>query len=120
MNVEKCVSECDSIKFLGYIFSAGKITPNPDLASKIANASRPSSLKELESFLGLANFYGRFIPNFAVICAPLYELKSSKLDFEWSESCQSAFETLKNHLVSEPVLRPFQRVSILLSLSMPQ
>ena len=70
------------MKFLGYIFSEGKISPNPELVDKIAKADRPVNIKELESFLGLANFYGRFVLNFAALCSPLYELKSRKDDFE--------------------------------------
>ena len=62
------------------------------------------SPKELRSFLGLTNFYRCFVHNYADIAAPLTDLTSSKVTFTWSPQHQKAFETLRQTLVSPPIL----------------
>ena len=64
----------------------------------------PNNAKELRSFLGLANFYRRFVQNFAEIAAPLTELTSNKLPYTWTTKHQQAFKTLHKALTSPPVL----------------
>ena len=106
VNRAKCVLSADSLKFLGFIFSKDGIKPDPSLTSKIADADIPQNAKELASFLGLATYYGRFIPNFAKICAPLHEAKQGK-DFRWTQTCEENFNLLKRKLTSTPLLQPF-------------
>ena len=64
----------------------------------------PKSPKELRSFLGLTNFYRHFVRDYADIAAPLTDLTSSKVTFTWSPRHQKAFETLRQALVSPPIL----------------
>ena len=64
----------------------------------------PQNTKELRSFLGLANFYRNFVPGFAELSAPLTQLTSSKATFTWEAKHQLAFDTLKQSLMSPPVL----------------
>ena len=107
-NKEKCVSATDSLKFLGFIFSESGIQPDPEMTQKIRGLEPPSSPKELASFLGLVTYYGRFIPEFAEICAPLHNAKKvDTADFEWTDECDRSFTRLKEELVSSPVLQPF-------------
>lgn len=61
-------------------------------------------MKVVQSFLGLANFYRRFIPKFAHIAAPLHELTGNTGTFTWEEKQQEAFKTLKKALISPPIL----------------
>ena len=70
-----------------------------------------SLVKEVKSFLGLVNFYHRFLPNFAVVARPLTALRLDKkpktpVPFQWSSECQSAFQKAKELLVTAPVLHP--------------
>ena len=108
VNEKKCIEESDSLTFLGFVFSNAGIKPDPSLLRKISEMPVPRNARELASFLGLVNYYGRFIKNFAALCAPLYSLKkSNELDFSWSEQCQTSFQALKEALLAEPVLSPF-------------
>lgn len=71
---------------------------------KVSNWPIPTSCKELQQFLGLVSYYCRFIRNFAKICQPLHQLTEKNRSFVWSQSCQEAFNTLRQSLVSAPIL----------------
>jgi len=72
----------------------------------IVNWEPPKSVPALRSFLGLASYYHKFIKNFAKIATPLTNLlKKSVVTYEWEETCDEAFETLKGILVKAPVLK---------------
>ena len=71
----------------------------------IAKAPTPSNLRELRSFLGLLNYYGKFIPNLATIIHPLNTLLSTGNKWEWNVECVKAFELIaKSQLMSAQVL----------------
>ena len=78
----------------------------PDLSKVevVKNFPTPVNLKELKSFLGLANYYRRFIKGFSEIASPLNALTKKGVKFCWSESCAVAFDRLKRTLISAPVL----------------
>jgi hypothetical protein len=73
----------------------------------------PTSVHQIRSFLGLAGYYRRFIPNFSRIAKPMTELLKKGVKFSWNEKCEEAFHTLRAHLTTAPVLaqpdtsRPF-------------
>jgi len=104
INERKCVMEAREIRFLGYKLSKNGVSPDSDLIQKVLDLEEPRDLKELSSFLGLVNFYGRFISNFSDKLAPLLELRKSRA-FEWKDQHQSAFERLKSDLAASPVVR---------------
>ena len=64
----------------------------------------PKKVKDIRSFLGLANYYRRFIKNFASIASPLTALLRKNAKFQWTVECQNAFDTLKQALISGPIL----------------
>jgi hypothetical protein len=65
---------------------------------------RPSSVSEIQSFLGLAGYYRRFVPNFSSIAKPLTRLLEKGVLFVWSSDCEVSYQTLKNKLVDAPIL----------------
>jgi hypothetical protein len=71
INLEKCVFGVESIDFLGHRVSAAGVAPLPDHVEAVTKFPRPSTVKELQGFLGLVNFYRRFIPAAASILKPL-------------------------------------------------
>jgi len=68
------------------------------------NWPTPTNVTELQSFLGLASYYWRFICRFAEVAEPLHCLQEKAISFQWSEQHNSAFEILKRRLSSAPVL----------------
>ena len=74
----------------------------------VKEQSVPTKIKEVESFLGFANFYWQFIKNFSHTVRPLNELKEKK-EWNWTEEHQRAFEELKDKIMSQPVLSLLKR-----------
>lgn len=88
---------CKSLSFLGHVVSRGILMPEEDKVLKLKNTLPPKTKKELRAFLGLSNYYRRFIPNFANIALPLTDKtrKGNPEMIEWDSVCQEAFENLK-------------------------
>ena len=99
----KCHFICQSVEYLGHLITPGGIQPNPNCVSAVQDFSRPSSVKEVRKFLGLASYYRRFIAGFAKVAHPLHSLTQKDAVFQWSPSCQTALETLTK-LIQSPVL----------------
>jgi len=70
----------------------------------IALWDNPIDVNELRSFLGLQSNYRKFIKNFSIIADPLFQLLKKNTKFVWSTKCQEAFETIKEFLLSDPIL----------------
>jgi hypothetical protein len=64
----------------------------------------PTNALEIQSFLGLAGYYHRFIKDFSKIEKPMTRLLEKNKDFDWTEECHASFEELKKRLTSAPVL----------------
>ena len=94
-----------SVSFLGYSVSKEGIAPDPKHVEKIKKAKPPSNMKQLESFVGLAIFYGRMIPDFATKMLPLNKIR--KEEFRWDTEEQNAFENIKNELCANPLVQPY-------------
>ena len=89
---------------LGLIISPDGIKMDPKKVEAITAWPIPTKVKEVQSFLGLANFYRRFVNNFSKVAKPLHELTRKDTEWKWTDKCQSAFEELKNIFISQPVL----------------
>ena len=101
---KKCQFLQHKVNFLGHIISSVGISPDPSKTSKVKEWPRPTSVQETQQFLGLANYYRRFVENFATIAKPLHQLTEKKAPFKWTEQCEQAFNLLKTHLTSAPTL----------------
>ncbi len=104
VKAEKCDFHVDSVSFLGYVVESGQLRADPAKIEAVKNWPIPSTRKELQRFLGFANFYRRFIRNYSRIAAPLTQLTSSKVSYTWSEAANTAFEHLKTMFTNTPVL----------------
>jgi hypothetical protein len=108
VDIKKCEFEVKSTKYLGFIIEAGKgLRMDPEKVRAIQEWEAPKTVKGVRSFLGFANFYRRFIRNFAQIAAPLTRL-TGNVSFRWTLEEQAAFDQLKGIFVSEPVLAQFR------------
>jgi hypothetical protein len=94
----KCSFGVPSVSFLGHLVSKDGISPLPDRVHDILNISSPTNITKVRSFLGLVNFYNRFIPKLAHHARPLTDLLRKRSRFQWSESHQNAFEKLKTSI----------------------
>ena len=101
----KCQIGLPSVTYLGHIFSATGMSPDPEKVSAVSNWPSPNEVGTLRSFLGLASYYRRYIHKFSDIAAPLYHLTNKSIPFVWDDSCQLAFTTLKNALMQAPILK---------------
>lgn len=95
LNVQKCEWIKTKVEFLGLIISENGAEPNPEKVSGITDFPEPKTKRQLQSFLGMMNFYRAYIPNCATISVPLYEISSPHAKFKWTDTHQSAFNQLK-------------------------
>ena len=100
----KCFLFQKSVQFLGHVVSDKGVSCDPQKVEAIKSWKVPSNVKELRSFLGLCNYYKKFISDYSTLMKPLSELTSPKVKFKWDEKCQNSFENLKQLLVSAPIL----------------
>ena len=100
----KCAFGKTNITHLGFQYDVKGVSPSADRIRTVLNWPVPKSTKELRSFLGLTNFYRRFVCNYTDIAAPLTDLTSSKVTFTWSPQHQEAFDSLCQALTSPPIL----------------
>lgn len=102
------LSKCDFFKseigFLGHVISANGVGPEQSKLMAIKEWPVPTNSKEILSFLGLANYYRRYIKNFSHIAAPMTELLRKGQPFDWRPTQQQAFDTLKDKLTTAPLL----------------
>uniref|UniRef100_A0A5S6R1V4 RNA-directed DNA polymerase n=1 Tax=Trichuris muris TaxID=70415 RepID=A0A5S6R1V4_TRIMR len=101
----KCQFLRQEVTYLGHSLSTAGIRPDPRLTERIRDYPTPTCLHELQSFLGLASYYRRFIRRFAEIAAPLHRLTRKETAFAWSQEADLAFRQLRQALTSESVLR---------------
>ena len=121
----KCHLFQKKVKYLGHIISADGIATDPEKCEVLKSWPKPNCPKEVRKFLGFAGYYRRFVPNFSKIAKPLFALTGQlkkrtrkpilkKGPFIWTDECQTAFDTLRQCLITPPVLaypdfnRPFR------------
>ena len=100
----KCYFSRDSVNYLGFVVSSKGIAPDPYKLDAVRSFPTPKTVKEVRSFLGLCNYYRRFVKDFANIASPLDHLTRKNVRFSWSSDCEIAFAELKSRLCSPPIL----------------
>jgi hypothetical protein len=100
----KCTFWLEEIQFLGHKLSAKGIAVDPSKVKDILEWKPPTTVHQVRSFLGLAGYYRRFIPDFSKLVKPITSLLKNDTKFNWSSKCNEAFEQLKVLLTTAPVL----------------
>ncbi len=100
----KCKFMAKSVEYLGHKIDQDGISALPNKVEAIVNAPHPTNVQELRSFLGLLNYYGKFIQNLATILHPLNQLLQAHHKWNWTAECAQAFQMAKDQLVSADVL----------------
>ncbi|KAL3499013.1 hypothetical protein ACH5RR_041745 [Cinchona calisaya] len=101
---EKCAFAEQEVPFLGHIVGRGQIRMDVSKIQAIVEWKPPTKVTELRSFLGLTNYYRKFVRSYSNITTPLTELLKKGKAWEWDEECQGAFKKLKDAMTQEPVL----------------
>lgn len=104
INLSKCKFFRSRVAYLGHVLEKNNIYPNPEKIRAVMEAPVPKNVPELQSYLGLLNYYGNFIPNLSSEIHELYNLLNNDCEFVWTENCQKSFEKSKELLTSNQVL----------------
>ncbi|KIO09057.1 hypothetical protein M404DRAFT_78751, partial [Pisolithus tinctorius Marx 270] len=104
---EKCEFHSDSVEYLGYHLSLAGLTMSSEKVKAICDWPEPRKVKDIQSFLGFANFYRRFIFNYSDIVVPLTRLTRKGAPWNFSEECCQSFNKLKQAFTTAPVLTHF-------------
>ena len=107
LNRDKCEFGVKELTFLGDVLSIEGCKPDPIKTSAIINMPRPENKKDIQRFLGMINYLGKFIGDLSTITAPLRELVEEKHEFVWAKPQEDAFVHLKSILAGETVLAFF-------------
>lgn len=104
IKIEKCEFHQIEIQFLGYVISPNGLQMDSSKIKAIVDWPTPRSIKDVQRFIGFANFYRRFIKNFSEIITPITQLTKKKNAFVWSPQAQESFCLLKSKFTTAPVL----------------
>ena len=105
VDLDKCEFHTTKTKYLGLVIKPGRIEMDPTKVEAVVGWEAPTTKKQLQRFLGFANFYRRFIKDFSGVARPLYDLTKLTADWTWHPIHQQAFEALKDSFVTAPALR---------------
>src|SRR3954471_13318832 len=103
-NMAKCEFFKESVKYLGHVISSKGISTDPKKVEVVKQWPTPTNIKEMQSFLGLCNYYRRFIEGYSKIAAPLTDLTHKDVPFIWTSCTTEAFAELKKRMTEAPVL----------------
>ncbi|KAF7574116.1 hypothetical protein PtrM4_057390 [Pyrenophora tritici-repentis] len=108
IDIDKCEFETKRVKYLGYIVEAEVgIQVDPEKVVAIREWATPTTVKAVRAFIGFANFYRVFIPEFSDLAQPLINLTKKEAVFHWDAACDQAFESIRELLVTAPILGHF-------------
>lgn len=104
---DKCVFFKPSISYLGHVINEHGLLKSNDKIKAIHDAPSPTNQKEVKSFLGLINYYHKFISQLATKASPLNDLLRKYQRFRWTAQCEEAFQSVKREITSDTVLMHF-------------
>lgn len=105
LNPSKCQFLQKEILYLGHVVSGEGILPDSEKTRVLQQYPRPQNTDEVKRFVAFANYYRKFIPQFAEIALPLNQMCRKHVTFNWSRECEESFQKLKSALVTPPVLQ---------------
>jgi hypothetical protein len=109
---------CDSVEYLGHKIDAQGLHAMDSKLDAVVQAAQPTNVQELRAFLGLLNYYGKFIPNRSTLAKPLNRLLCRDVPWKWMPQHTAAFQRIKDALVSSTVLTHYNPTDWLETLSL--
>ena len=107
LKLEKCEFDVTSVQFLGFTIGKFTLAMDTDKIEASKNWSTPKNVHDIQVFLGLSNFYRRFIKDYSKRCVALTTLLKKDTPFDWSTEANNAFEELKNAISRSPIFRHY-------------
>ncbi|XP_048578018.1 uncharacterized protein K02A2.6-like [Nematostella vectensis] len=104
LKLSKCSFLEDRVGFLGHVIDAEGVHPSPEKVRAVVDAPAPTNVTELRSFLGMLQYYGKFLPNLSTLLHPLNNLLRDGVEWSWLPECEQAFTSAKELLQSAKVL----------------
>jgi hypothetical protein len=104
LKLSKCLFGQSHVKFLGHVIGPEGVGMDPEKVEAVVSIAPPTTVKKLQIFLGLCNYYSKFVEDYAKIAKPLHKLLGKDIEFVWGDECQRAFEMLKQKLSTGPIL----------------
>ncbi|KAH7551035.1 reverse transcriptase [Bipolaris maydis] len=106
-HVKKVLRKLKETEFLGFIISTEGVKMNPKKIQTVQEWPKPNTVKDVQSFLGFANYYRKFIKDYSKITAPLTEITKKEIGFKWEQEHQEAFDRIKQIFLEAPVLEMY-------------
>ena len=103
-NKEKCEFFREIVQFCGHEIDKEGLHKTQEKIEAVVGAPRPKNVSQLRSFLGLVNYYNRFLPNASTVLHPLHQLLEQNSEWQWTEQCEQAFTEAKRIITSKQVL----------------
>ena len=107
LNLSKCFFLQPRVEYLGYVIDQHGLHPTEEKVTAIKEAPKPKNVSELRAFLGIINYYHRFLPNLSTKLAPLHELLQKKTKWKWKDVQDEAFQSAKDALQADSLLVHF-------------
>ncbi|XP_055913225.1 uncharacterized protein K02A2.6-like [Eupeodes corollae] len=109
LNPKKCIFFMEEISYLGFTIDKNGLRKNDTNIRSVLHAPIPTNVSEVKAFIGMVNFYSKFVPNFAQKMEPFYKLLRKDTKFHWNDATNSAYELLKKEITGDQVLVHFDR-----------
>lgn len=107
LNKSKCLFFQEEIRYLGHIISKDGLKKDKSHLDAIVNAPIPKDITGVRSWIGMVNYYAKFVPQLSVKLKPIYDLLKKNKKFEWNTKCDNSFELVKKNLISDSILVHF-------------
>lgn len=107
LNLKKCKFFEPKITYLGHIIDKDGLHKDPEKTRAMCDCPRPADVSQVKAYIGMINYYGRFVPNLSTLLEPLYKLLRSDVEFKWNDDCQKAFLKSKQAISSDQILTHF-------------
>ena len=107
LNREKCQFGVSELEFYGYKFTSGGLKPAPEKVRAVKECKPPRNREEVRSFLGMIGYLSKFIPQYAILTAPLRRLTGQDVLFEWGDGEDQAFKRFKDSITNDDTMAYF-------------
>ena len=104
LKAKKCILFSKKVNYLGHVITAEGVMTDPKKIEAVVNWHVPRTVRQVRAFMGMINYYSRFIPNLQHIARPLHDITKKNAKFKWTNAHNEAFQTLKQKLVSAPIM----------------